>query len=216
MTGTALELLSATSVLLSTFAANPAPRPSMPSDALPVPIMRQAHPYSCGAAVLLSILYYWQAHDGGEASLYRDIATTPEKGTDPEGIVRGARGHGLEAALKEKASFDDLRKALGRGETVILDFQAWPDELVGSTATWRGRWEDGHYAVLVGMDETYVYLMDPSVGGGYTYIPRVEFLERWHDYEDRPGGARRYERLAVFIRGRKPVPSFPGPLVPTL
>ena len=189
--------------------------PALPANALPVPILRQSNSYSCGATVLLSALYYWRVYDGHESSLFSEIGTDPQKGTEPQGIVRGAKKHGLEAFFKENVSLEELRGALGRGETVILDIQAWSDEVRLSTVPWSRRWEDGHYVVLVGMDEANAYFMDPSVGTGYTFIPFSELLERWHDYEDRSGPVWRNRQLAIFIRGKEPIRNFPGPLIPT-
>lgn len=187
----------------------------MPPDSLPVPIVSQSTPYSCGAAVLLSALYYWQVYNDGETSLFAEAGVDPAHGTEPQGIVRGARKHGLTASFKENVSWKELQDALARRETVILDIQAGPNDVAASTVPWSLRWEDGHYVVLVGLDESYAYFMDPTVGTGYTFIPRTELDERWHDYEDRTGTVWRNRRLAIFIRGKTPLRDFPGPLTPT-
>ncbi len=189
--------------------------PALPADALPVPLVRQAASYSCGAAALLSELYYWRTYDGNESSLYSEIETDPKSGTKPQGLVRGAKKYGLDANFKENVSLDELRAALKRGEPVILDIQAWPYGGQASTATWNQRWEDGHYVVLVAIDEENAYFMDPSVAAGYSFIPLPELLERWHDYENMPDGVWRNQRLAVFIRGSDPIQSFPAPVTPT-
>lgn len=193
------------------------PATSLPSHALPVPIVRQSTHYSCGAASLLSLLYYWQAFDGPESDLFPEIGTDQATGTKPQGIVHGAKKHGLEASSKENVSLEDLRDALKRKEPVILDIQAWPDDIRTSTIPWSQRWEDGHYLVLIGMDKTNAYVMDPSVPTGYAFIPLPELLERWHDYEDKPGGGVwRYHQLAIFVKGKEPLRTYPGPLIHVL
>jgi predicted double-glycine peptidase len=193
-----------------------AARPNEPTAAthtLPVPLVRQATDYSCGAAVLLSVLYYWRVFDGREDELYVALHTTTSEGTAPEKIAEVARSFGLTADLREGTTVADLRAALARGDTVIVDLQAW-HEGTGPGFRWRDTWDDGHYAVLVGIDAKRAYFMDPSVPGSYAYLPVAELHERWHDYENRSGKMIRYQQLAIFIRGRDPVQSIPGPPVP--
>ena len=95
------------------------------------------------------------------------------------------------------------------GYTIIVDLQAWRDPK--ASPDWRTAWEDGHYVVLVGLDKHFVYAMDPSTLGAYTYLPLHELTERWHDYESRHGVRKEYHQLAIFIRGKAPNP--PGKLV---
>jgi predicted double-glycine peptidase len=194
------------SVLPALAAPAPAPGmpgPSIPADYLPVPIMEQEQDYSCGAAAALAVLRYWQAYGGDERSLYELLGTSPKDGTPPENLARGLSWFGLESALRENMTLEDLRAALRRGDSVILDIQAWRDD---EDTPWSERWDDGHYAVLAGMDEHYVYLMDPSTPERYTYLPLAELLERWHDYEDRDGSVRRYYQTGIIARGRRPLP----------
>ncbi len=177
--------------------------PAMPADYLPVPITEQETSYSCGAAAALAVLRYWRVYAGDERSLYELLGTRPRDGTPPDNLARGLSWFGLESALRENMTLEDLRAALRRGDSVILDIQAWRDD---ESTPWSERWEDGHYVVLAGMDEHYAYVMDPSTPERYTYLPLPELLERWHDYEDRDGQIRRYYQSAVVARGAKPLP----------
>lgn len=187
--------------------------PALPRNFLPVPIVRQPDAYTCGVAALMAALYYWQVYDGNIAGLTKVTGTNSE-GTQPKGIVKGAEKYGLKAYYKEMATLEDLRAALRRGETVILDIQAWPDH--PGEMPWTQRREDGHYVVLIAMDKDFVYLMDPSVGAGYTYIKQPELMERWHDYENLKTGVWNTKQLAVFISGKNPLKKYPAPLTPTL
>lgn len=190
-----------------------APGPSrLPEVHLPVPIIRQATYYSCGAASLLAILYYWKAYDDTESSLYESLHTTEENGTDPGNIVKVARQHGLDAYTKDHLRLSELRDALNRGATVILDLQAWRDSKE-KRLPWKKIWESGHYVVLVAMDDHFIYTMDPSAGVGYAYLPLHEFLVRWHDYEERNGEKIRFHRLGIFIQGKRPIKRFPTKLI---
>ena len=195
------------SVLPASLAAAPTvsglPAPTLPADYLPVPITEQETSYSCGAAAALAVLRYWRVYAGDERSLYELRGTRPRDGTPPDNLARGLSWFGLESALRENMTLEDLRLALRRGDSVILDIQAWRED---DDTPWSARWEDGHYVVLAGMDEHYAYFMDPSTPQRYTYLPLAELLERWHDYEDRDGQIRRYYQSAVVARGAKPLP----------
>ncbi len=186
--------------------------PRLPGNALKVPLFRQATGYSCGACSLQSVLCYWQVFSGQESQLYARLDTTPKDGTAPEKLVEVARSFGLTARMQEGTTLEDLRKALAQGITIILNLQAWRDA-VPQAKPWKETWAEGHYVVLVGMDDHHLYAMDPSVSGAYAYLPKAEFLERWHDFEDRTGTRREYHQLAVFIQGAKPAGTFPRPLV---
>lgn len=176
---------------------------------IPVPIVRQATEYSCGAAALHSVLMYWQVFDGGEMELHAPLKTNPKEGTDWAEMLRYAQESGLTATAEEKVTFERLQSALLRGETVIVDFQAWSEKTV---TAWKEEWEDGHYSVVVGLDESNVYLMDPSAGPSYAFVPRAEFMERWHDYENRNGQVVKSYQLGLFIHGTTPMSAFPGNL----
>jgi predicted double-glycine peptidase len=193
-----LESLLTLALAAPVFAAATVPR--LPADALRLPLVLQETDYGCGAAALLSVLKYWRAYDGDEKSLYGPLGTTPADGTDPQKLAAGARSLGLKARWRENLRLADLRAALARGDTPILDIEAWPDA-GAEKITWRDDWDDGHYVALIGMDADFAYFMDPSTDGKYAYIPLPELLERWHDVETRGGAARRYVHFAVFIRG---------------
>lgn len=200
----ALTLVSA--LAAAAFAAEPAP--TLPPDALRVPTVRQATSYTCGAAALQAVLAYWGRYDGGETALAKRLGSDPTDGTKVAAILRVARESGLEAEAKEKMTVGDLRAAFKRGDTVIVNLQAWADwetkapPLRGEA--WSARWEDGHYVVLVAVDETNAYFMDPSVLPGLAWLPLSELPHRWHDYEREGRAVRRFERLGIVLRGKTP------------
>ena len=191
--------------------ASEIPLPELPVNYLQLPIVRQANDYSCGPAALLSVLNYWQAYEGTEASLYRLLQTTKKDGTEPTKLVAVAKKFGLEAEMRDRLEVKDLREALDRGDTVILSLQAWRDE-VQKPLPWKDTWDEGHYVVLIAMDSNYIYVMDPSGPMTYVYVPVEEFIERWHDFEDRHGYVWKYQHLGVIIRGKKSNKKFPGEL----
>lgn len=183
--------------------------PRLPADALPVPLVAQATNYSCGTAALLAILYYWQVSEEAESELYDRLDTTPQMGTEPGKIVEVAEEYGLQASYRQGWTVAELRAALAKRQTVIVDLQAWPDE----PRDWEKDWDDGHYVVLVGMDATRAYVMDPSSPGAYAWLPLGELEKRWHDVEGRGPAMHYVTHEAITISGRKPVTSVPGTLV---
>lgn len=172
-------------------------------EVLPVPDTRQGTSYSCGAAALRSVLAYYGT-DVSEEELMEQLGTTPEQGTRPEALIRVARFYGLEAELRQGVTFDDLEKEIKAGRPVIVDAQAWRED---TGTPWKDRWEDGHYMVAIGLDSKNIYLEDPSLEWSKGFIPREQFMERWHDYELGPQGERQeYHQAALFFRGKKPSP----------
>ena len=192
------------------------PEPRLPPDYQPHPITVQKKDYSCGPAAALSVLRYRRAYKGDEKSLYALFDARPKDGTPPQNIAKGLTQLGLKTELREGMSLDDLRAALRRGDSVILDIQAWRDD---ANTPWSQRWEDGHYVVLTGMDENYAYLMDPSMPKRYAFLPLPQLMERWHDYDDRDGPPRRFYQLGIMVSGGKPrprptkPPAPPGPIM---
>lgn len=174
--------------------------------------MAQTTDYTCGPASLLSVLYYWKATDDEEPDLYGLLETTSKDGTRPEKLAEGARHYGLQAHLQDGLSLEDLKAALKRRETVILDIQAWRDD-DPTPETWEDNWEDGHYVVLIGMDASYVYVMDPSTPLRYGYIPARELLTRWHDYHEADGKRQERRHQAVVISGKESLRSYPAGLL---
>ena len=189
----------------------------LPPTALPLPIIRQSTDYSCGAAAALSLLYYWQVADTNETALYSLAGTTPEDGTEPGGIVNVCRHYGLEAEFFVQYTLGHLAADLATGATVVVGYQAWVDDASRrANVDWPTRWDDGHYSVVVAMDDDSIYLMDPSAGPRYTYIPLAEFQSRWHDVvRDSDGNWVPYQGLAIVVRGTNPLTAFPAGLIRT-
>jgi predicted double-glycine peptidase len=194
-------------LILGTAVGGRAFRDPDPPRLLPVPLISQARPWSCGAAALMAALVYFGVFDEAESVLDSDLHVNPEEGTTVVSIVGEARRFGLKAAAHTELTLDDLAREISRGAVVIAAIQAWPTDKI---ADWRTDWEDGHYVVVVGLSNDRVYVMDPSVRTGYAYLHRNEFLARWHDYD--MDGDRRvvWNRLGIVIEGGKPIRRYPA------
>ncbi len=185
---------------------SPAPPPL-----LAVPLVSQSRPWSCGAAALMAALLYFRVYDDPESLLDTELGVTPEAGTRVDSIVAEARRYGLQAEARVGLGFDDLERSLSRGDAVIVAVQAWASQPV---ADWRADWEDGHYVVVVGLSRDRVYVMDPSVRTGYAYLPRDQFLARWHDYDLDHGQRTTFDRLGIVLRGDSHLARYPAEPTP--
>lgn len=199
---TALAVAFAGTLAMTSRASGTARAPQL----LPVPLISQATPWTCGAASLMAALVYFGLFDEPESRLDSELGATPEDGVAPERIAAEARLYGLDAAVRTDLSLNDLADELARGSLVIVALQAWAE----ANANPETDWEDGHYVVVVGLDAQRVYAMDPSVRTGYAYLSRDEFLRRWHDYDVVEGRRQAYQRLGIVLRGRRPLPRYPA------
>lgn len=195
---------------LAMVVAKDTPAPTIPANHLPVPFVRQATEWSCGAASTVAVLMYWNLYSDTESALWPELGTTEDGGTDPLRMVSFIRSKGLTVEMKERSTISDLRKAIAAGITPILDIQAYRTD---TSVPWEDTWENGHYIVAVALDSHYLYAMDPSEGFAYVYIPLSELPKRWHDYEDDGPTLKRYYQLALFVEGKDPVRQYPGKVI---
>ena len=110
---------------------------------------------------------------------------------------------GLEAELKIKQTLDEVEEKLMMGTPSFSIFRhAAEDRRLALNPDWENRWEDGHYAVLVAYDDRNLYFMDIHPCSLSAFVPRREFLARWHDYEVRDGARVENFQLALYIKGK--------------
>ncbi len=165
-----------------------------------VPDTRQSTEYSCGAAALQAVLNYW-GRDVGEEDLMEILNTDLDSGTYPEDILRVAREMGLNAEYRENLTLEEIEASVHQGVPVIVDCQAWRSPASGNVS-WSDDWVDGHWMVVIGMDDENVYFEDPYILGSRGFMSRQEFEERWHN----PRGWYESDtveqiHLGIFIQG---------------
>jgi uncharacterized protein len=144
-----------------------------------MPDTRQSTEYSCGAAALQAVLGYW-GRDIGEEDLREMLNTNEESGTYPDDIIRVAAALGLQAEYKESMTLADLEKNVAQGVPVMVDCQAWRS-VSQYSESWADTWGNGHWLVVIGIDEKNVTLEDPYLLGDRGFMPREEFEARWHN-----------------------------------
>jgi len=176
-------------------------RKPLPKNLIPVPLYLQKTSYSCGPSSALSLLRYWEwktyAHVP-EKDLYARMNCSADEGTDPGPIANFFNVYANIPATYVNGSnitLSMLEKAIDDKKPPMVDLQAWSDGPVN----WKTDWDDGHYNVLVGYDETNFFFMDPSTDHTYAFIPKDEFFIRWHDVEGTDN--HKVYHMVIFIEG---------------
>ena len=136
------------------------------------------HADMCGPASLKIVLDYYGVNKS-EQDLARLTGLVPDLGVDDKSIIKVAESLGFKAQIKNESTFDDIEEWLKKGVPVIVDWFT------------RGRYDykdsavaDGHYSVIFGLDDEYIYLQDPETGGERK-IKREDFMKVWFDFTDR-------------------------------
>lgn len=162
----------------------------------------QATSYTCGVACALAILDYYGIAEP-EDRVASQFGATEEGGTSPSQLLTGFASYGLEAVLKEQTTLDDLRRNLEQGLPTMVAVQAWLEAY--PSPDWSQHWEDGHWLIVIGMDEQNVYFEDPSLLRARGWLAKAEFMERWHDYVGEPPCCdekdRQYRQVSISVSG---------------
>jgi predicted double-glycine peptidase len=211
-------LVAVSCFALLTGFTNQGPVLPLPAKLLTVPVILQQKDFSCGDVSSLSILRYWHPDTWDkvkEGALYKPLKTSSKAGTDPQPIADFlSKQPGLKAEYVKGATLEQLEASVDRGEPAIVNIQAWQAvPRAKDLKPWATDWIDGHYVVLVGYDQHSFYFMDPSTQGHYTYIPRAQLPDRWHDVV----GAKNVhtQHIVVFVRSTLPRPAAKRPTQPS-
>lgn len=139
------------------------------------PFQETLHASMCGPASLKIVLDYYGINKD-EEELAQLAGTTSDLGTDDEGIATTAKSFGFGVLIKNESNFSDIEEWLKRDVPVIVNWFT------------RGRADydssevaDGHYSVVAGLDDTYIYIQDPEIGE-MRKIERDDFLSVWFDF----------------------------------
>lgn len=174
---------------------------------LPLTDVQQETSYTCGASAAKSILLYYGI-ECTEEQIAKEFGTTESSGTSPEQLVIGFKKHGLEALIKENATLEDIYYNLGNNFPTLVAVQAWLENY--PPKHWETTWEDGHWLIVLGMDDQNIYFEDPSLFGSRGYMSSEEFLNRWHDYTGEvpccDASDKQYNHLIITVKGNQVKP----------
>ncbi|MDZ4132390.1 MAG: C39 family peptidase [Dethiobacteria bacterium] len=131
---------------------------------LNLPDVRQSTGYTCGAASLQAVLFYYGL-DYRESTLAEYAGASKDAGTAPAGILKAIekvnleKETGLTAEIKQQATIKDLEDYIDREIPIIVNLQAWKEK--GNNAAWVDDWIDGHMLLLPDMMMTISILKIP-------------------------------------------------------
>lgn len=139
------------------------------------PFQETLHGSFCGPAVIKMVLDYYGI-EKSEAEVAQLSNKHQDLGISANDIRKVFEDFNLRVEIKNFSSFADIRFALNNNAPVIVDWMTRgrndydEDELV-----------DGHYSVVVALDEDSIYLQDPEVGR-IRKIPQTDFIRVWFDF----------------------------------
>jgi len=129
----------------------------------------------CGPASLKIVLKYYGV-EAIEKELAKIAGWNRDLGIDEDGIKKVASSFGFKIKIKNNSNFKDIEKWLDKKVPVIIDWFT------------RGRRDysdsdiaDGHYSVVAGLDNKFIYLQDPEIGK-IRKLKRDDFMKVWFDF----------------------------------
>jgi predicted double-glycine peptidase len=161
---------------------------------LDLPDTVQTRGYTCGAAALLAICRYYGVGPRSERRVVKDMRFG-KRGSDPKHVRRAVAKYGLLHEEFRGMTTAQLRACLDRARPVMVMLQAWADP---PPATYRDHWDDGHWVVAIGHDDTGIYFEDPSLEGCRGYLTDAQLDERWHDIEGKDDRHTDHYGLAIW------------------
>ena len=139
---------------------------------LTVPYFKQDIDSSCGPAVLHMVTCFYEI-PRSPREIQRMTNTDPHHGTSNADLQAAAVEMGFDAATKAGSSIEDIRKILREEEIPVIVNFIEPEH------------NEGHYTLVIGIDEGDIVFNDPWHGAGYKMTIK-EFESRWKSgYEDR-------------------------------
>ncbi len=170
-----------------------------PKKLLDVPHTRQSYGYSCGPSAVQVVMAYY-GEDFHESELISMLKTDTSEGTYVRDIRKFFHYNGFTARVAQNMTIGELERYIDRGIPVIVLIQAWGAE-TAFRKEYKDVWEDGHFVVVIGYTDRDILFSDPSLYNP-GYIPKAEFLNRWHDLDE---GTKRTFQLGIAVYGRKPM-----------
>lgn len=161
----------------------------------------QLYNYDCGPRALQTVMHYY-GEDVGHDELIAALGTT-EDGTPPEEMIRVAKQYGFAVKSGSNWSLKQVKQYVDEGTPVIVLLQAWADRIM-TLDDWRRDWENGHYAIIIGLNKGMLLFEDPS-SVRRTWLREREFLARWHDMH--PKTVEKYEHFGMVLLGKQPAVS---------
>lgn len=140
------------------------------------PFQETLHGGYCGPASLKMVLGYWGINKS-EEEVSVVCNRDPDLGTNDMSLKKAAESYGLKVEIENNSSLDSIQRWLDRKVPIIVN---WFTR--GRSDCSDGEVPDGHYSVVVGIDDTHIYLQDPEIGG-LRKLERDDFMRVWFDFK---------------------------------
>jgi predicted double-glycine peptidase len=187
---------------------------AIPAEAIKIPLPHEEQPdsISCGDAAMKSICAFYGVGPRKIADFKKHMHTD-ENGTSYRNIIRYAEELGLDAKLEHSTTTDQmtaerLEQCVKEGKPVICSIQAYADD--PSVYNDPDNNKNGHYVVAIGFDDDNFYFMDPYLNWKNPkaaprrgFLPKKEFVKRWHDDEGTKEEHEVLQRLGIIISPKK-------------
>lgn len=162
--------------------------------------LRQTWDFDCGVEALQGVMAYYGIDERADA-LMKALGTDAKLGTSMESMLTIAESRGFVVETGTNWTLETLKHYLDQGHPVIVSMQAWADRPL-TLKEWRENYEDGHYAVVIGYDDSNYYFEDP---GSFhrTWLKERDFLARWHDVD--PVSGEKLIRAGLVLLGKEPM-----------
>ena len=129
----------------------------------------------CGPASLKIVLKYY-GMEATEKELARLAGASSNLGADDKGLALAAKHFGFKVKIKNNSSFKDIERWLDKKVPVIVNwFTRGRKDYFDSAIA------DGHYSVVSGLDNRFIYLQDPEIGK-IRKLKRDDFMKVWFDF----------------------------------
>lgn len=142
----------------------------MPENLLPVPHLKQQQEADCLAACAAMVLAYWKKPTAYNKLI--QILAIEDFGA-PASNIRFLDRLGVNVILNQ-GELTDLEAHLQNGRPCIVflrtaELPYWADDI-------------GHAVVIIGLDDTQVYLLDPAFSDSPQEVSHGNFLLAWLDF----------------------------------
>jgi ABC-type bacteriocin/lantibiotic exporter with double-glycine peptidase domain len=144
----------------------------VPENLLPVPHQKQQQEADCLAACAAMVLAYWKKPTPYNKLI--QILAIEEFGA-PSSNIRFLERLGVNVILSE-GGLTDLEAHLQNGQPCIVflrtkELPYWIDDT-------------GHAVVVIGIDDSHVYLLDPAFDESPQQVSHGDFILAWLDFND--------------------------------
>jgi len=131
---------------------------------------------SCCGPATLKIVFGYYGINKSEKELAKVSGWDKDLGIDDKVIKKAAEQLGFKVKIKNNSTFKDIESWLKKGVPIIVDWFTRGRSDYSDSAV-----PDGHYSVVAGLDDKFIYLQDPEIGK-IRKLDKEDFLTVWFDF----------------------------------